>query len=153
MCIKGNQKHKKQKTKSFRITSSLPWHVLLGLVCVSSQPSIHFYVMKTYSYVSCCFTHHEYLPFQSPKAMSILITKNILHQLNLEGKKCNLAFLGNKNFKDKNGNRPLDKHIGRAMIKILHSLNVQLKWDIKQQSTQSIIVLGGFIIWSKLLRC
>ena len=59
--------------------------------------------------------------------MSILITKNTLHQLNLEGKKCNLAFLGNKNFKDKNGNRPLDKHIGRAMIKILHSLNVQLK--------------------------
>ena len=36
--------------------------------------------------------------------MSILITKNTLHQLNLEGKKCNLAFLGNKNFKDKNGN-------------------------------------------------
>ena len=104
--------------------------------------------MNTYSYVSCCFTHHEYLPFQSPKAMSILITKNTLHQLNLEGKKRNLAFLGNKNFKDKNGNRPLDKHIGRTMIKILHSLNVQLKWDIKQQRTQSIIVLGGFIIWS-----
>ena len=40
--------------------------------------------------------------------MSILITKNTLHQLNLEGKKRNLAFLGNKNFKDKNGNRPLD---------------------------------------------
>ena len=36
--------------------------------------------------------------------MSILITKNTLHQLNLEGKKRNLAFLGNKNFKDKNGN-------------------------------------------------
>ena len=54
--------------------------------------------------------------------MSILITKNTLHQLNLEGKKkCNLAFLGEKNFKDKNGNRPLDKHIGRAMIKTLHS--------------------------------
>ena len=60
--------------------------------------------------------------------MSILITKNTLHQLNLEKKKKRkLAFLGNKNFKDKNGNRPLDKHIGRAMIKILHSLNVQLK--------------------------
>ena len=83
--------------------------------------------LRPYSYVSCCFTYHEYLPFQSPKAMSILITKNTLHQLNLDGKKCNLAFLGNKNFKDKNGNRPLDKHIGRAMIKILHSLNVQLK--------------------------
>ena len=59
--------------------------------------------------------------------MSILITKNTLHQLNLEGKKCNLAFLGNKNFKDKNGNRPLDKGIGRVLIKMLHSLNVQLK--------------------------
>ena len=60
--------------------------------------------------------------------MSILITKNTLHQLNLEGEKCNPAFLGDKNFrKDKNGNRPLDKDIGRVMIKILHSLNVQLK--------------------------
>ena len=43
-------------------------------------------------------------------------------------KKCNPAFLGDKNFiKDKNGNRPLDKNIGRVMIKMLHSLNVQLK--------------------------
>ena len=42
-------------------------------------------------------------------------------------KKCTLSFLVNKNFKDKNGHRPLYKHIGRAMIKILHSLNVQLK--------------------------
>lgn len=39
-----------------------------------------------------------------------------------ERKKCNPAFLG-----DKNVNRPLDKDIGRATIKILHSLNVQLK--------------------------
>ena len=59
------------------------------------------------------FTHHKYLPFQSPKAMSILITKNTLHQLNLEGKKCNPAFVADKNFrKDKNGNRSLDKDIG-----------------------------------------
>lgn len=29
--------------------------------------------------------------------------------------------------KDKNGNRPLDKDIGRVTIKMLHSLNVQLK--------------------------
>ncbi|CAK7316683.1 hypothetical protein VULLAG_LOCUS19917 [Vulpes lagopus] len=42
-------------------------------------------------------------------------------------KKCNPAFLGDKNIKDKNGNRPLDKDIGRVTIKILHSLNVQLK--------------------------
>ena len=47
-------------------------------------------------------------------------------------KKCTLAFLVNKNFKDKNGNRPLYKHIGRAMIKILHSLNVQLKMRHKE---------------------
>ena len=66
------------------------------------------------------FTHHKYLPFQSPKAMSILITKNVLYQLNLEGKKCNPDFLSNKNFrKYKNGNRPLDKDIGRIMIKTL----------------------------------
>ena len=38
-------------------------------------------------------------------------------------KKCNPAFLGDKNFiKDKDGNRPLDKDIGRVMIKILPSL-------------------------------
>ena len=43
--------------------------------------------------------------------MSILITKNALHQRNLEGKKYNLAFLGKKNFKDKNGNWPLDKEM------------------------------------------
>lgn len=45
-----------------------------------------------------------------------------------ERKKCNPAFLGNKDFrKDKNGNRPLDKDTGRVTIKILHSLNIQLK--------------------------
>ena len=60
--------------------------------------------------------------------MSILITKNTLHQLNLEEKKCNPAFLGDKNFiKDNNGNRHLDKDIGKVTIKILHSLNAQLK--------------------------
>ena len=52
--------------------------------------------------------------------MSILITKNILYQLNLEGKKCNPDFLSNKNFgKYKNGNRSLDKDIGKIMIKTL----------------------------------
>ena len=50
------------------------------------------------------FIHHEYLPFQSLQTVSILITKNTLHQLHLKEKKCNLAFLGDKNFvKDKNG--------------------------------------------------
>ena len=60
--------------------------------------------------------------------MSILITKNTLQQLNLEGKNYNPALLGNRNFReDKNGNRPLDKDIGRVLIKMLHSLNIQLK--------------------------
>ena len=66
--------------------------------------------LRSHSYVSRCTTHHEYLPFQSPKAMNILITKNMLCQLNLEGKKkkSNPAFLGDKSFrKHKNGNRPL----------------------------------------------
>ena len=60
--------------------------------------------------------------------MSILITKNTLHQLNLGGKTVILPFLETKNFiKDKFGNMPLDKGIGRVGIKILHSLNLQLK--------------------------
>ena len=40
---------------SAKITSYDWWsQMLMGLICVSSQLSIHFYVMKTYSYVSCC---------------------------------------------------------------------------------------------------
>lgn len=51
--------------------------------------------------------------------MSILITKNTLHQLSVEDKKCNPAFLGNKNFrKDKNGNK--DKDIGKVTIKNMY---------------------------------
>ena len=39
-----------------------------------------------------------------------------------------LQGIGDRNFrKDKNGNRLLDKDIGRVMIKILHFFNVQLK--------------------------
>ena len=42
--------------------------------------------------------------------------------------KNNTAFLGDKIFReDKNGNRPLDKDIGRAMIKTPHPINVKLK--------------------------
>ena len=67
--------------------------------------------------------------------MNILITKNTLHQLNLEGKKCNLAFPDDKNFReDKNGYSTLDKDTGRAMIKIVHSLNVQLK--VRHKATE-----------------
>ena len=67
----------------------------------------HFKVTKLFEY----FDNQEYTtPTQSTR------------------KKCNPAFLGNKNFiKDKNGNRPLYKDIGRVMIKILHSLNVPSK--------------------------
>ena len=58
--------------------------------------------------------------------MSILITKNTLHQLSLEGKnKSNPAFLGDKIFRDnENYSTPLDRYIGRTMIKILPSLFV-----------------------------
>ena len=67
----------------------------------------HFKVSKLYEYSD----NQEYTtPTQSGK------------------KKCNPAFLGNKNFiKDKNSNRPLDKDTGKVAIKILHSLNAQLK--------------------------
>jgi hypothetical protein len=62
--------------------------------------------------------------------MNIFITKNIQHQLNLLGKNCNPAFLGDKNFAEgRNGNRPLsvDRSIGRVTIKILQSFNAQFK--------------------------
>ena len=50
--------------KSFIITSRLPSDVSsLGLICAFSQLSIHFYV-RSYSYISCCFKHHKYLPFR-----------------------------------------------------------------------------------------
>jgi len=84
------------------------------------EPLIDAMTWMTIQLCIVFFTHHEYLPFQSPKAMSILITKNILYQLDLEGKKCNPDFLSNKNFrKYKNGNRSLDKDIGKIMIKTL----------------------------------
>lgn len=48
--------------------------------------------------------------FKVPK-LSILITKNTLHQLNLEEKNVNPVCLGKNFMKDKNGNSPLDKKI------------------------------------------
>ena len=80
----------------------------------------HFTIPQLYEY----FDNQEYtIPTQSGR------------------KKCNPAFLGDKNFiKDKHGNRPLDKDIGRIMIKMLHSLNVQLKNETEQQSTQGIML-------------
>ena len=105
MCITGNQ-----KTKAFisQAVDRLMYPSRCHLRIFETKKSI-FMQLRSHSYVSGCPTHHEYLPFQSPKAMNILITKNILYQLNLEGKKkSNPAFLGDKNFrKHKNGNRPL----------------------------------------------
>ena len=69
--------------------------------------------------------------------MSVLIAKNTLCQLCLEERRCNPAVLGDKNFmKDKIATDPLDKDIGKVTIKILHSLNVQLK--IKHKATESV---------------
>lgn len=95
-----------------------------------SQGYIHnmpFCLTEFVQCVSCFSTHHEYSPTQNLKATRVfLITKNTLHQLDLLEKNCNPAFLGNKNFtKDKNGNRPLDRSIGK--VTILHFLNAQFK--------------------------
>ena len=69
------------------------WCVFLDFSCVFSQLSFHFYVVKIIQYVSCFFpTHHECLTFQSPKAMSILVTRNTLYQLNLEDKSVIMPF-------------------------------------------------------------
>ena len=57
----------------------------------------------------------------------MLITKNTLHQLNLERKKSAiLPFLVTKISEKKKmaTGLSLDKDIGRAKVKILHSLNV-----------------------------
>ena len=52
-------------------------------------------------------------------------------------KKCSPAFLGSKNFiQDKISNKPLDKNIGKVTIKILYSLNVQLK--MRHKATEYI---------------
>lgn len=48
---------------------------------------------------------------------------------------CNPVFLGNKNFiEDKNGSRLLDRSTGEVTIKVLHSLNAQLRETKKQQT-------------------
>lgn len=80
------QKHRKQKTKSFAVISSLAGHVLLGpAVYIHDMP---FCVIQSAQCVSCFSTHHEYSPTQNLKATRVfLITKNTLHQLNLLEKK------------------------------------------------------------------
>ena len=48
MCIIGNQKAQEAKNEVIHNHKQLTvWHVLLGLICVFSQLSIHFYVIKT----------------------------------------------------------------------------------------------------------
>lgn len=69
---------------------------------------------------------------KSQSCVSILITKNILHQLNLLGKNV-IDFLGNKNFvKDKNSSRPLNTSFGGVTIKMQHSLTA-LQWNTQQR--------------------
>ena len=64
MCIIGNQKTQEAKNAVIHNHKQATiWCVLLGLICAFSQLSIRFYV-RSYSYVSCCFKHHEYLPFR-----------------------------------------------------------------------------------------
>ena len=103
------KKHKKQKTVIH--SHRLVWCVLLNLICVFSQLSIHYYVIEIMQL--CIMLFHTSWIFIISKSQNHehLITKNTLHQLNLEGKKCHPAFLGDKNFrKDKNGNKPLDRY-------------------------------------------
>lgn len=69
---------------------------------------------------------------KSQSCMSILITKNILHQLNLLGKNV-IDFLGNKNFlKDRNSSRPLNTSFGGVTMKTRHSLTA-LQWHTQQR--------------------
>ena len=47
MCIIGNQKAQEAKNEVIHNHKQFTvWHLLLGLICVFSQLSIHFYVIK-----------------------------------------------------------------------------------------------------------
>lgn len=62
-------------------------------------------LLRSYGNVSCFFIYRDYLPFQSPKAIRVFGKQGYTTQL--EEKKFNPAFLGNKNFlKDENGSKP-----------------------------------------------
>lgn len=67
-------------------THFIAWCVLLGPTFVYIELTQYFYVVEIRQYVSLICTHHDhaYLPIQSPKTISILITKNTLHQPNQE---------------------------------------------------------------------
>ena len=65
-------------------------------------------------------------------------------------KKRNHAFLGDKSFrKDKIGTGSPDKE---SWVKHYIPLMFNQNWDAKQQGTQSIMLLRGFIIWYKLFK-
>ena len=129
MCIIGNQKTQEAKNKVIHHHKQFAiWCVLLGLVCVFIQLSIHFYVIKIIQL--CIMLFHTSWIFTISKSQSYEYLDNQEYTtLTQYGrKKCNPVFLGEKNFtEDKNGNRLLDKIIVRVMIKILHSLNIPLK--------------------------
>lgn len=70
------------------------------------------------------FTHHEYLTMSKSPDCEYFGNQEYTTSTPSEREK-NVILLSLKG--DKNGNGPLDKDIGRVIIKILHSLNAQLK--------------------------
>ena len=128
MCIIGNQKAQEAKNEVIQN------HKQFTVTCPSRSRLCIFTTKHPFlcneDLQLCVMLFHTSWIFIISKSQNHehLITKNTLYQLNLEGKKCHPAFLGDKNFrKEKNGNRLLDKDIGQVMSKILHSFNVQLK--------------------------
>ena len=69
MCIIGNQKTQEAKNKViYNHKKFTIWCVLLGLICVFSQLSIHFYVIKTL--LLCIMLFHTSWIFTIPKSQS-----------------------------------------------------------------------------------
>ena len=64
--------------------------------------------------------------------MRILITENALHQVSQKKKNVILSFTETKFRKDENGNRPLDKDVGRITLKYCIPLILNLKCNVKQ---------------------
>ena len=81
------------------------------------------------------FSHMDIYHFKLPKLCEYFDNQEYTISTQSGRKKWDPAFLGDKNsIGNKNSSRPLDKDIGRVTIKILHSLNVQLK--IKHKATE-----------------
>ena len=69
MCIIGNKKAQETKNKVIHNHKQFTiWHVLLGLICVFSQLSIHFYVIKTL--LLCIMLFHTSWIFTISKSQS-----------------------------------------------------------------------------------